>query len=227
MKALRKFLLGTAAGVAGLLALTGTSRADYVPALIGVSSLGGGNYHWTYVVALAPAENARPGLNPTASSTYNAATGTVSLTATDYASFFTFYDVNANATVSNVTVTGPYAIDSAALGVTPSNVNPIPPDSATSTNYTFYYTGASTLLGPETIFVGFDTNTNLFGLGAYSSDAENGLLTLTNDGNGGALILPNTQGQVVTPLPASAFGGMALLGLLGIGRFVKARRQLA
>jgi hypothetical protein len=221
MKGLKKLSVLGALAVAGIAGLGSSSaKADFIPTLISVSG-SGPNFTYTYAVVLTADETSRDTMvNPNTA----AVGGVVQNTNTAVASFFTIYDFQGLVAGSETESVGPltWGVDEQNVGLTPSNVIPGPPaDDATVPDVTFWYNGATDIPGPQAFTVSIKSTINLVKLGVYSSLAENTALPLTNNGNTGNVLVPNSQGQVFTPAPATALGGLVLLGLLGLGRGVR------
>lgn len=221
MKGLRKLAVLGAFVVAGMVGLGSSSaKADFIPTLISVSG-SGGTYTYTYSVQLTLGEGlANAGHNP---SSYANGSGQVG-PASAAASFFTIYDFEGliggtETYTQELGSTVTWGVDDTqTVGYTPTDVTPS--DNSNIPNVTFYYMGGTPTIGQDIFTVSIQSHINLVSNGKYTSMAVN-LGTGGNNEAVGNVLVPNSQGQLFGPSPAAAWGGLALLALLGVGKGVR------
>jgi hypothetical protein len=120
------------------------------------------------------------------------------------------------------------------IPTTPLNLNPVANDNPTVLDLTFTWIGPTTPLGGTTGSLDLGTFTVQSGTNAtqtstsnyVSTDEEGGPVFLPAD-EIGTTIVPFGQPGNLTPLPSSAWGGLALFGLLGCGALSRKIRQVA
>jgi len=213
MRRLRGLLLGGAVGLSGLLGFGApAAHADFIPTLVAVTPDGGGDFIYTYDVLLTGGEAATPGGAPVLDGGGVQVPGNIGVSG----SFFTIYDfqglVSGSETISPLS--GQWTAEELALGATPPQVVPVPPDGS-FTNLTFYLSGAPPVPGSVLFTVTAKSTIGLVSLGAYTSEAADTLTPGKFDQAVGNTFVPNPSGgPLPTPLPASALSGLGLLGLL-------------
>lgn len=220
MKGLRKLAVLGAFALAGIAGLgSSAAKADFIPTLVAISGTSG-DFTFTYSVSLTVDEQGATGAVPTFD-----ASGKLTNPSTT-AAFFTIYDFQGFTGIADVTMPANWAVMSPAgnLGVTPPNVSPT--DSALLPNVTFYYVGPPNPLNPTTFLVSMETNNtnalvNINGFFTSFANKTSGGV----DQNIGPVDVPDSQGQVFGPAPATAWAGIVLLGLLGLG--YRVRKALA
>lgn len=196
--------LGTALAFATIAAVsTQTAKADIITSLASQSS-SGGMYNYTFSVLLTGDEEVSPSLG--------------------YAQFGTLYDLSTSS-VSWSNVTGLLATDfsfnSAATNTSAYLTSA--PDSASSWNLRYTYTGSATLAGPQMLgdFT-ISLPTQLPSMIFYDGEAGKSTGTPGNEtGNVGSINIPSTAGA---PEPATILllgGGLLGIGFVRRGRFLR------
>lgn len=200
-------LISSTLSVAGLAVMgMGVAHADVIPVFLpGATTTSGGITTFTYRVDVTNDQRVAPQAGPV----FNAGTD----------SFVTIYDFAGFVPGSLTVTSGAFSTSVQNLGVTPPLI--LAPDDAGIPNLTIYYTGLTTLAGPQTL--GFVTaQTTLTGFnpaGFFGGQAQKneGLSAGTTIDNIGRTTVPMNAPATV-PEPATmvpfALGGLALLGLI-------------
>jgi hypothetical protein len=193
-KTMKRSLCGIGLVLAAVLLLmnTGSARADIILTLVGATPMGS-DFQYTYAVSL------------TSNSQLNAAGGGQNTGFSPSNNFFTLYDIPGLVAGSEtyggaLGVAGNTAHTEQLTGATPKTESPIPPDSATVTNITTYWTGPNVTASQSAPF----------DMGTFSFLSTNPLGTVSNllafTGASQKLedvnLLANNTGQVAGPSPS-------------------------
>jgi len=218
-------------GLALFVGSAGSARADFIPVLSSVTPIGGpAPFTYTYTVVITQSEQAQPSTPPG-----NApASGTTFATGlNDEADYFTIYDFDFGTSAHAVVLPAGWASIIAPSGINPAGVSvtsgvilggppPINDDPGID-NITIYRTGA-TLFGLNTFQFTAQSSVGVVRTDGFSSSATNNALagsttTADKDQNGGGVFVPSVGGITFPmPVPASAGTGVALMGLMALGR---------
>jgi hypothetical protein len=166
------------------------AQAGLIPNKVSVTATGDGNYKWSYNVVVTSDVYVQPG---------------------DY---FTIYDF-AGAVPGSSTGPADWVMTSSGLGTTPEKTNPA--DDPAIPNYTWTYTGATTIFGQQTLgtFSIIAPSNHVaqsdFTSATHRQDNDNPEHTIT------ATTVPVAAAGAKTPEPATlalAFAGLPIIGLL-------------
>jgi hypothetical protein len=186
-------LITTLALLGGLgltLVATPAARAGLIPNKVSITATKGG-YNWSYNVVVTSDVYVQPG---------------------DY---FTIYDFAGPNALSTSAVPADWTVTSTGLGTTPGKTNPS--DDPNIPNYTFTYTGATTIFGQQnlgnfTLFSPYNhTAESDFTSSTHRQDNDNSEHTIT------ATTVPVAAAGAQSPEPATlalAALGLPLVGLL-------------
>jgi len=166
------------------------AQAGLIPNKVSVTATGDGNYKWSYNVVVTSDVYVQPG---------------------DY---FTIYDF-AGAVPGGATAPAGWALSIQNVGVTPTKTDPA--DDPNIPNYTWTYTGATTIFGQQTLgtFTLESPSNHVadsdFTSATHRQDNDNPEHTIT------ATTVPVAAAGAKTPEPATlalAFAGLPIIGLL-------------
>jgi len=165
--------------VFGSLAFAGLASAAITPALVGSPTLSGADFKWSYQISVDSLEQLVK------------ASSTPCSTAASCGSFFTIYDF-VGYVPGSVKAPPGWTAQVAKTGLTPSTQ--IPTDSATITNLTFVYTGATSPDKGPINLSGFSALStfgiaNTGGTFTYQAEKDNGTL----DGGIGPIAVPSSS----------------------------------
>jgi len=224
-----KKLLATAlGGLALFIGSAGSARADFIPVLTSVTPIGGpAPFTYTYTVIITQGEQAQSGTTPVSGTTFAGGLNA-------QADYFTIYDFDFGTSAHVLTslpagwasIIAPTGINPAGVSVTGSVTLGGPPpinDDPGIDNITIYRTGV-TVPGLNTFVFQAQSSVGLVITDGFSSSATNNALngsttTSDKDQNGGGVFVPSTSGDTFpAPVPAAAGTGVALMGLMAMGR---------
>jgi hypothetical protein len=146
--------------------------------------------------------------------------------------YFAFVDIGTNADAGltaslNTTLNPSWTLTTPTTTSFPPPVNGILPSDLAPLNYQFTYNSATTInndamLGNFVLVSAKNTGAN-HGYGGVDHLVSTGL----QDTNLELLIAPDAGGTPFTPLPSAVSCGLGLFGLVGAGKLVRRRAQLA
>ncbi len=203
------------AAFAGFLTFAGIGNASIIPALDAGSPVADGpNWAFNYTANLQEDER----LDPMATDGATCPSTGAPVQCNPTGTFFTLYDVGSPSTFITASSPAGWGWSDQVTGITPSNVNATPFDSASLVNVTFFYTGPVESAGGVVVpITGFQIVTTIDGVntnGWYSGQA-------TKDTGTDSGLTDQFDGHVPVPLaPSGPLGGVPEPGtflMLGTG----------
>jgi len=200
----KKMLLGALVGGLTFIGWAGESRANSINVYLDSAPVTvGSTREFTYRVELTTGNQVQSG------------------------NFFTLYDFQGLVGTPSSTLGSDWVFSTAGAGIAPPNYvgDPANVDNPALPNITFTYTGSTAILSTDpfsALVLGKFTATTSVLVGeqldnyvAQDIRTSDSALSL---GNTGSVVVPYNANGPFLPLPATACGGLGLMGLLAVGR---------
>jgi hypothetical protein len=196
------------------------AHASVAAVFVNMSNIGPNDFGFNYRADLSGDE----ALNPTATNGVTCpGAGNTVVQCSPAGTFFTIYDFPGFLSVTSVGIPSGWGFTTQALGITPSSLSGTP-DSAASTNVTFFYTGPVVHAGGTTnSFTGFQIQSsfNSTTIGHYTSQStqDTGSATGLTNQNTGSVTVPQAPQTSGVPEPATAtFLGIGVIAISLLSR---------